>query len=168
MSTVEPELVGLPGKALTRDAMRRLRFVLHAAGWVHSMVLHGHTWCCVSAFPLSTHTQCSDLMTDGQASHRPSGASCVDHLSQLLDLALGELDQMVRCFVDCFHAEMSLWCGRAALAPHTDDVGPAFRAVHGPLVQFMQVRFVQRRGGGADVVVVVHPRLASLHVCHVV
>ena len=32
----------LPGKALARDAMRRLRFVVHAAGWLHSMVLHGH------------------------------------------------------------------------------------------------------------------------------
>ena len=29
-------------KALARDATRRLRFVVHAAGWLHSMVLHGH------------------------------------------------------------------------------------------------------------------------------
>ena len=28
-------------KGLTRDATRRLRFVVHAAGWLHSMVLHG-------------------------------------------------------------------------------------------------------------------------------
>ena len=28
-------------KCLTRDATRRLRFVVHAAGWLHSMVLHG-------------------------------------------------------------------------------------------------------------------------------
>ena len=36
---VKPELVGLPGKALARDAMRRLQFVVHAAVWQHSMVL---------------------------------------------------------------------------------------------------------------------------------
>ena len=29
-------------KGLSRYAMRRLRFVVHAAGWLHSMVLHGH------------------------------------------------------------------------------------------------------------------------------
>ena len=28
-------------KGLTRDATRRLRFVVHAADWLHSMVLHG-------------------------------------------------------------------------------------------------------------------------------
>ena len=28
-------------KGLTRDATRRLRFVVHAARWLHSMVLHG-------------------------------------------------------------------------------------------------------------------------------
>ena len=37
---LEPELVSLPGKVLTRDVTRSLRFVVHAAGWVHSMVLH--------------------------------------------------------------------------------------------------------------------------------
>ena len=37
---VEPELVGLPGKALAMDVTRRLRFVVHAAGWLHSMVLY--------------------------------------------------------------------------------------------------------------------------------
>ena len=31
----------LLGKALTQDATRRLRFVVHAAGCLHSMVLHG-------------------------------------------------------------------------------------------------------------------------------
>ena len=41
LGTVEPELVGLPGKALTRDATRRLRFVFHA---VHGAPL---TRCCV-------------------------------------------------------------------------------------------------------------------------
>ena len=30
-------------KGLTRDATRRLRFVVHAAGWLHSMVIHGRT-----------------------------------------------------------------------------------------------------------------------------
>ena len=33
-------------KGLTRDATRRLRFVVHAAGWLHSMVLHGRTDIC--------------------------------------------------------------------------------------------------------------------------
>ena len=28
-------------KGLARDATRRLRFVVHAAGWLHSSVLHG-------------------------------------------------------------------------------------------------------------------------------
>ena len=32
LDKVEPELVGLPGKDLARDAMRRLQFVVHAAG----------------------------------------------------------------------------------------------------------------------------------------
>ena len=38
---VEPELVGLPGKAFSRDATRSRRFVVHAAGWLQSMVIHG-------------------------------------------------------------------------------------------------------------------------------
>ena len=42
---VESELVGLPGMALSLDAMGRLRFVVCAAGWLHSMVLHGRTGC---------------------------------------------------------------------------------------------------------------------------
>ena len=32
---IEPELAGLPGK-VTRDTKRRHRFVVHAAGWLHS------------------------------------------------------------------------------------------------------------------------------------
>ena len=32
------ELVGLNRKALSRDATRRLRFIVHAVGWFHSMV----------------------------------------------------------------------------------------------------------------------------------
>ena len=40
LGRVEPELVGLPGKTLTRDATRRLQFIVHAAGWPHSMMLH--------------------------------------------------------------------------------------------------------------------------------
>ena len=39
LSSVEPKLVGLQGMALTWDATRSLRFVVHAAGWLHSMVL---------------------------------------------------------------------------------------------------------------------------------
>ena len=41
MGRVVPELVSLPGKTIIRDATRRLRFVVNAAGWLHSMVLHG-------------------------------------------------------------------------------------------------------------------------------
>ena len=41
LSRVESELVGLPGKAFTRDATRRLWFAVHAASWQNSMVLHG-------------------------------------------------------------------------------------------------------------------------------
>ena len=43
LGRVKSELAGLLGKALTRDAMRRLRFVVQAASWLHSMVLHGRT-----------------------------------------------------------------------------------------------------------------------------
>ena len=32
MCSVQPETVSLPGTALTREATRRLRFVVHAAG----------------------------------------------------------------------------------------------------------------------------------------
>ena len=39
----EPELIGLPGKAVTRYATRRLRFVVNAAAWLHFMVLHGRS-----------------------------------------------------------------------------------------------------------------------------
>ena len=49
LGRVELELVGLHGKALTRDATRRLQFVVHAAGWQHSTVLHGRT-AAVSSF----------------------------------------------------------------------------------------------------------------------
>ena len=38
-------------KDLTRDATRRLRFVVHAAGWLHSMVLHGRTLVIVYIHP---------------------------------------------------------------------------------------------------------------------
>ena len=48
LGTVESELVGLPAKALVQDAMRRLQFVVHAASWLHSMVLHGRCCCCKS------------------------------------------------------------------------------------------------------------------------
>ena len=37
LGRVESKLFGLFCKALTRDATRRLRFVVHAAGWQHSM-----------------------------------------------------------------------------------------------------------------------------------
>ena len=45
LGRVEPELVGLPWKALSRDATRRLQFVVHATDWQHSMALHGHSCC---------------------------------------------------------------------------------------------------------------------------
>ena len=35
------EFLGLPMIALTRDAKRGLWFVVHAAGWLHSIELHG-------------------------------------------------------------------------------------------------------------------------------
>ena len=37
LGRVEHELVGLSGKTLTQDATRRLWFVLHEAGYPHSM-----------------------------------------------------------------------------------------------------------------------------------
>ena len=40
LDRVEPELFGLPGKALARDITRSVRFDLHAVGWLHSMVFH--------------------------------------------------------------------------------------------------------------------------------
>ena len=36
LGTVELDLVGLPGKALTQDATRSLRCVLHADGWSYT------------------------------------------------------------------------------------------------------------------------------------
>ena len=41
MGRVEPKLAGLSGQALTLEAKGRLRFVVHAASWMRSMVLHG-------------------------------------------------------------------------------------------------------------------------------
>ena len=43
LGMVESELVSLLGKALTRDARRRQQSVVHAAGWLHTMVLHVHS-----------------------------------------------------------------------------------------------------------------------------
>ena len=39
---VKPELVSLLRKALSRDATGRLWFDVHATGWLHYMVHHGH------------------------------------------------------------------------------------------------------------------------------
>ena len=41
LGMVEEEFVGLPGKVLTQNATRMLRFFAHAVGWLHSMVLIG-------------------------------------------------------------------------------------------------------------------------------
>ena len=41
LGRVESELVGLTAKVLARAATRRLRFVVHPAGWLHSVVLYG-------------------------------------------------------------------------------------------------------------------------------
>ena len=57
---VEPELIGLPGKGLARGTMRRLRFVVHAAGWLHSMVLHGH----IAAVTLTCRLNRLSMMID--------------------------------------------------------------------------------------------------------
>ena len=46
---VEPESICLPGKALARDATRRLRFVVRAAGWLHFLMLHRRTCCSISS-----------------------------------------------------------------------------------------------------------------------
>ena len=46
LGRIESELVGLPGMALTWEATRRLRFVVHVAGWLHSMVLDERLRCC--------------------------------------------------------------------------------------------------------------------------
>ena len=43
---VEPELFGLLGKALILDSTVILRFVVHSACWLHSMVLHGRSSPC--------------------------------------------------------------------------------------------------------------------------
>ena len=46
LGMVGPEFVGLPEKALTQDAKRRLRHAVRAAGWLDSMVIHGRLcWC---------------------------------------------------------------------------------------------------------------------------
>ena len=42
LGRVESELVGLFVKALSQDATRRLLFIVHTAGWLHSLVLRGH------------------------------------------------------------------------------------------------------------------------------
>ena len=40
LGRVEPDFFSLLGKALTRDTTRWLRFVVHAADWLHCMLLH--------------------------------------------------------------------------------------------------------------------------------
>ena len=46
LGRVEPEFVRLPGKALARDATTKLRFNVHTAGVLHSMVPVFYTpWC---------------------------------------------------------------------------------------------------------------------------
>ena len=45
LGRVELELADLTGMALTRDVTRNLRFVVHAAGWLHTIVLHAHCCC---------------------------------------------------------------------------------------------------------------------------
>ena len=47
LGRVEPELVGFPGKTLTRDGTKRLRFDVHATDLLHSMdavVVVGPCW----------------------------------------------------------------------------------------------------------------------------
>ena len=43
LGRVKPKSFGLPCEILARDASRRLRFVVHAADWLHSVVLHGRS-----------------------------------------------------------------------------------------------------------------------------
>ena len=48
LGRVKPELVGLPGKALAPDATRNVRFIVRAASYLHSTVLHWLT--CISMY----------------------------------------------------------------------------------------------------------------------
>ena len=71
LGTIEPELVGLTGKALARDAMRRLQFVVQAAGWLHSM---SDRWqhCPRHAGGSTVHfKQVAALSTSNRRQHRP-------------------------------------------------------------------------------------------------
>ena len=43
LGRLESKLVGILWKALAWDATRRLRLDVNAAGWLHSLVLHGCT-----------------------------------------------------------------------------------------------------------------------------
>ena len=53
LARINLELVCLQGKTLTQDAMKRLWFDVHAAGWRHSMELHG---CCSKISSISIIT----------------------------------------------------------------------------------------------------------------
>ena len=81
MGRIESELVGLPGKALTQDATRRLRFIVHAAGRLHSMVLHGRLCCCCTA----RHLNASAVVCT--YTHSVEGMECVLH-QRITDLTV--------------------------------------------------------------------------------
>ena len=53
--------VGLPGKA----TMRRLRNVVHAASWLHSMVLHGRVCCCLTEDGIAALNTALKIVVDG-------------------------------------------------------------------------------------------------------
>ena len=75
---VESELIGLPGKALTQNTTRILRLGVHAAGRLHSMVLHGHR----AGVPKASHTVFSQIFAMLEPCVLAS-AFLLDHFSDL-------------------------------------------------------------------------------------
>ena len=64
-------------KGLTRDATRRLRFIVHAAGWLHSMVLHRRHWWCNLILDSLQKSQCTlRICTDEKSEIFESLSSC--------------------------------------------------------------------------------------------
>ena len=62
LDRVEAELVGLPGKAIRRSAIRMLRFIVHTVGWLYFVVLHGHI--CYHVIYLTQRIVCCSLHGD--------------------------------------------------------------------------------------------------------
>ena len=73
---VERVLVDLPGKGLARDATKRLWFVVHAAGWLHSMVLHERIGSCCIVSHSGGRRSSSNSDGDGNVSSCCGDGSC--------------------------------------------------------------------------------------------